>query len=501
MNRAVVRYAWPVLLTAAALGVRTLLNPWLHDVVPFATFYVSVTLTAILGGFRPGLLAIVLGTLAAVYFFIPPIHELWIASGEHAVMLALDVTVAFALVVLADRQRRAAAEAAEGRRMLEAVMEYVPEGLAILEAPDARVRTASRHGAELIGTVQESVIHKTLADFMASFFHADGKTPAQLEEMPGIRAIRHGEITADEEWIVKRPDGTTSVVLAGAAPIRDGKGRIRGAVVAARDITDRKRLQERLRESAKMESLGILAGGIAHDFNNLLTSILGHASLLTKDLAEGTTAWRYTQEISKAAEDAARLSRQMLAYSGHGRFLVEPLNLSECIRRLAPRIESSVPPIVQLRFDLAIDLPPIEADASQLCELILSLVRNGVEAIEPNAGLVTVATRLVPAEEVDVRTPLLREDIQPGTYVALDVSDTGSGMNEETVARMFDPFFTTKFPGRGLGLAVVQGVVRGHKGAILVYSAPGLGTTIRTLFPAGVRGPAGHNPQSRALSL
>src|SRR5262249_37499933 len=216
---------------------------------------------------------------------------------------------------------------------------------------------------------------------------------------------------------------------------------------------ERKRLEEKLCESAKLESLGVLAGGIAHYFNNLLTGVLGHASLLMNDLPGESTAWRSAQEISRAAERAARLSRQMLAYSGHGLVLVEPLDLSEYIRRLAPRIESSISKHVKLKFDLADDLPAIEADASQIQELISNLVFNGVEAMGPSAGRVTIATRLLTVDNLYIRAPLLHEEIQPGTYVALEVSDTGSGMDKETVARIFDPFFTTRFLGRGLGLA------------------------------------------------
>jgi PAS domain S-box-containing protein len=497
MNRAVLRYIWPILLTAVALGIRMLLDRWLGDRIPYVTFYLSVTLSAILAGAIPGFLAIVLGSLAAAYFFVQPRHDLALAGTEYPVVLALDAAVSVALVVLADLQRRAAAQAAEARRMLETVMEYIPEGLTILEAPDAKIRVISRHGAELLGGAPESFDRKTVGDYSSTFYHDDGKTPAQLEEMVALRAIRHGEIAKDAEWIVKRPDGGASVILSSAAPIRDKKGRITGAVVAWRDITERKRLEEKLRESTRLESLGVLAGGIAHDFNNLLTGVLGHASLLMGDLPEASTAWRFAREISKAAERAARLSRQMLAYSGRGRFLLESLDLSEYIRRLAPRIESSTCRHVQLKFDLADDLPAIEADASQIEELISNLVCNGVEAIGPSAGRITIATRLLSLDAPYIHPPLVHEEIDPGTYVALDVSDTGSGMDKETVARIFDPFFTTKFMGRGLGLAAAQGIVRGHKGAILVDSAPGQGTTISMLFP--VAGPLA--PRAELVAL
>jgi two-component system cell cycle sensor histidine kinase/response regulator CckA len=213
------------------------------------------------------------------------------------------------------------------------------------------------------------------------------------------------------------------------------------------------------------------------------------------DLPEGSTAWTSAQEIVTAGERAARLSRQMLAYSGRGRFLVKPLDLSAYIRTLAPKIESSVAKNVELKFDLADDLSVIEADASQIQELISTLIRNGVEAIGPDAGRVTIATRLLSLDRLYIHAPLVHEEIQPGTYVALEVSDTGSGMDNETIARIFDPFFTTKFMGRGLGLAAAQGIVHGHKGAILVYSAPGQGTTVSMLFPVAAPAALGAAPE------
>jgi PAS domain S-box-containing protein len=479
-----------------------LLNPWVGDMVPFAAFYISVTLSALLGGAIPGLLAIVLGALAACYFFIPPIHSLVIAGAAHAVMLAMDVAVALVLVLLATLQRRAAAKADEGRRMLEAVMGHIPEAVAILDA-EGRVTMASRHAAELLGREPAPLQPRALGDVVSRLWHPDGKTPARPEELPGSRAIRHGRATEDEEWIVYRTDGTASVVLSRAAPIRDGEGRITGAVVAARDITERKRLEEKLREKAKLESLGVLAGGIAHDFNNLLTSVLGHASMLMSDLPEKSAARQYVREIADAAQHAARLSGQMLAYSGRGRFLVGPLDLSGHVRQLTPEIRFPDSAHVQVKFDLANDLPPIQADASQIRELILNLVCNAVEAIGPKAGQVTIATRLLPVDGLAGRATAADDELPPGTYVALEVADTGPGMDKNTLDRMFEPFFTTKFPGRGLGLAAAMGIVRGHKGAILVDSAPGRGTTVRVLFPTATPsapGPhAGERPRQARL--
>jgi len=381
--------------------------------------------------------------------------------------------------------RRTAMEAEEGRRTLEALLEHTPEALAIADAPDARIRLVSRHAEELTGRKLGSLLNTTAGEQPSAWglYHADGKTLARPEELPLARAVRTGEITPDEEWVIRRPGGETVLVSGQAAPILDGQGHVTGALVTWRDISERKRLEQKLREGAKLESLGVLAGGVAHDFNNLLTGVLGNASLLEDALPEGSTIWSYAHNIAGAAEHASHLSQQMLAYSGHGRFVVELLDLSDYIRGTKPLVESSIPKHVKLALELEEHLPRIEADASQIQQVILNLAVNGAEAIPPPGGRLTIATRTVAVDELYIRSELL-EEIRPGTYVVLEVSDTGCGMDEETLARIFDPFFTTKFMGRGLGLAAVQGIVRGHKGAIRVDSAPGRGTTFRILFPA-----------------
>jgi signal transduction histidine kinase len=314
-------------------------------------------------------------------------------------------------------------------------------------------------------------------------YHSDGKTLARPEELPLSRAVLQGEITSDEEWVIKRPTGESLSILCNAAPIRDADGHITGGLIAWRDVSARKHLEEKLRERAKLESLGILAGGIAHDFNNLLTGILGNASLLLDELSEGVFSRTYAQAISDAAERAAKLTHQMLAYSGRGRFVVEPVNLSAYIRQTTALIDASIPKNVELRLDLSDDLPSIEADTGQLQQVLMNLVINAAEAIGPSGGRVTVGSSVQAIDNTYIQTLKTADNIKPGRYVVVEVSDNGCGMDEQTLARMFDPFFTTKFAGRGLGLAAVQGIVRGHKGAIKIYSTPGQGTIARVLFP------------------
>ena len=255
-------------------------------------------------------------------------------------------------------------------------------------------------------------------------------------------------------------------------------------VGAIRDITESKRLDDSLRQSAKLESLGVLAGGIAHDFNNLLTGILGNVSLAIEMVSDLNPVSRHLQDAIEASERAANLTKQMLAYAGKGRFLIEPIDISVLVREISALIRSSIPKHVTLRLDLQEMLPLVEADVTQLQQLIMNLVINGAEAIpEHRQGTVLVITR---SQEVDAQylaTLGGAADLGPGNYVVISVQDNGAGMDETTLSKIFDPFFTTKFTGRGLGLAAAAGIVRGHKGALKVFSTPGRGTTFRVLLP------------------
>jgi signal transduction histidine kinase/ActR/RegA family two-component response regulator len=250
-------------------------------------------------------------------------------------------------------------------------------------------------------------------------------------------------------------------------------------------IAERARSDEKLLQKQKLESLGILAGGVAHDFNNLLTGILGNASLALDYVPEGSPAARMLGDVVEASERAAHLTKQMLAYAGKGRFFVQSIDLSEVVREISHLIKSSIPKNAQIRLDLPERLPCIEADGSQIQQLVMNLVINAAEAIpEGETGNVVVTTRPQHVDESDLAQLGASGEIAPGEYVALEVHDTGVGMDEPTLSRIFDPFFTTKFAGRGLGLAATQGIVRGHKGLLKVYSMPGQGSTFKVLFPA-----------------
>lgn len=276
--------------------------------------------------------------------------------------------------------------------------------------------------------------------------------------------------------------------------IRRGRGgETAGILEINSDITEQRRVEEQLRHTQKLESLGVLAGGVAHDFNNLLTGILGSSSLVLDGMGPNHPNRPLLEEVMQAAERAADLTRQLLAYAGKGRFVMRTLDLSDLVREIAGLVQTSLPTQAQLRMQLAGDLPGIDADPGQLQQIVMNLVINAAEAISPEGGSVLVRTGVQEVDSHYISTmSSAGELLKPGAYVTLEVHDTGTGMDEATLAKIFDPFFTTKFAGRGLGLSAVLGIVRAHHGALKVYSKPGQGTTFKVLFPASL------NPVARS---
>ncbi len=259
----------------------------------------------------------------------------------------------------------------------------------------------------------------------------------------------------------------------------------------ARDINQRKQAEEeklalerQVQQAQKLESLGVLAGGIAHDFNNLLVGVLGNADLALLDMSPESPARGRILDIEVAAKRAADLTKQMLAYSGKGKFIVNYIDLQSLIEETVHLLDVSISKKVVIRYDFAESVPPIEADATQIRQILMNLVVNASEAIGNKSGVVSIRTGAMDCDQAYLDETCLDNDLPEGTYSYLEVSDTGSGIDDDTVPKIFDPFFTTKFTGRGLGLAAVLGIVRGHKGAIKVYSEPGKGTTFKALFPA-----------------
>ena len=264
-----------------------------------------------------------------------------------------------------------------------------------------------------------------------------------------------------------------------------------GILVIVTDITERKRaeeeqrrLQQQMQETQRLERLGVLAGGIAHDFNNILMTVLGNAALALRDLSPVSPARERLREIEKGARHAADLCRQLLGYSGRGRFVIEPIDLSELVEEMAHMLDVSISKKAVLKYGLSEGLPAVEADATQMRQIVMNLVTNASDAIGERSGVISIATGAMQGDRDYLSGTYLAEDLPEGIYVYMEVSDTGCGMNDAIRDRLFEPYFTTKSTGRGLGLAAVLGIVRGHRGAIKVYSEEGKGTTFKALLPA-----------------
>ncbi|MBL8793222.1 MAG: PAS domain S-box protein [Planctomycetia bacterium] len=295
----------------------------------------------------------------------------------------------------------------------------------------------------------------------------------------------------DEEYRIVRPDGGIRWIRDRGFPILDQTGQVYRIAGIAEDVTqrvqaeeDRRRLEARMQQSQKLESLGILAGGIAHDFNNLLTGVLGNVSLALGELPADAAARQPIQQIETAALRAADLTKQMLAYSGKGRFVIQPIDLSRLVEEMANLLLTVISKKAVMRFEFAPSLPSIRGDATQVRQVVMNLITNASDAIGDRSGVIALRTGLMHADEAYLADTDVKDRLQPGDYVYVEVEDTGCGMDDATLARIFDPFFTTKFVGRGLGLAAVLGIVRGHHGTIKVRTTAGRGSSFRVLFPS-----------------
>ena len=289
-------------------------------------------------------------------------------------------------------------------------------------------------------------------------------------------------------------DGNVEYVRTSMQPvIQDGD--IVGARGAMTNITEhvtgereRRRLLEQLRHGQKMESLGKLAGGIAHHFNNLLQGILGHTSLALEELPVHSETHDSIAEVQKIAERAANLSNQMLAFSGRGKFVVKTVDVGAFLSETEHLLRVTAGSSADLRIPLPRGLPKVRIDAGQVRQALVQLVANAVEACAGGEGVVALSASAQWCDAAYLATVTAQENLAEGEYVVINVEDTGHGMDDEAVTRAFEPFFSTRHTGRGLGLSMVIGVMRGHHGGVQIESAPGQGTTVRMLFPTGEGG-------------
>jgi PAS domain S-box-containing protein len=286
------------------------------------------------------------------------------------------------------------------------------------------------------------------------------------------------------ERTFRRKDGRTVEASASLSPVYNEAGELEGFLSVMQDVTERKALEEQLRQAQKMEAIGTLAGGIAHDFNNILVGILGYASLLQAELPRESPLQGDVEVIIRSARRAADLTQQLLSFARRSRPQEALVDLNALVEEVVALLRQTVDRRIEIVVDLEADLPPVKGDATQLQQVALNLGINACEAM-PEGGRLTFSTALVEVSEAEVgQDPAL----EPGPHILLEVVDTGVGMDERTLQRIFEPFFTTKEHGRGLGLATTYGIVRAHGGSIRVESAVGRGTAFRVLLPAaGVR--------------
>ncbi len=372
--------------------------------------------------------------------------------------------------VVAERQLE------RSEKLFRAIVEQSGDGIGLADY-SGRYTFVNKAMTDMFGYTMDEFLDMTVYDMLS---------PAARDvEYPKPKDKSSWEYTLE----LMRKDGTEFWAEVKVFPITMSGGDFALGVV--RDISQRRReekerlaLEAQIQKTQKLESLGILAGGIAHDFNNLLVGVLGNADLALHDLAPEAPARRSVRDIITAAERATELVRQMLAYAGKGKFLVEVLDLNAVVEEMTHLLDVSISKKAILRFDLNDEIPSIEADATQVRQVVMNLITNASDAIGDRSGVISIRTGAMECDKEYLAETYLDEDLAEGQYVYLEVSDTGHGMDDEIVHKVFDPFFSTKFAGRGLGLAAVLGIVRGHRGAVKVYSEEGKGTTFKVLFPA-----------------
>lgn len=378
-------------------------------------------------------------------------------------------------------RKKAHEELRETNEMFSLFMHHSPVYIYIkaVTSTESRVLQASENFQEMVGIKGSEMIGKTMTELFPEEFAAKITADDQA-------VIAKGEVLKIDEELGGRSYNTIKFPL-----VQGDKTLLAGFTI---DITERKQaeverqnMEKQLLHAQKLESLGVLAGGIAHDFNNILMAIIGNADLALMRINKESPATENLHRIEQAASRAADLAKQMLAYSGKGKFVVETIDLNILLKEMLHMLEVSISKKAVLRLNLHQPLPLVEADATQMRQIIMNLVINASEAIGDKSGVIAITTGCMDCDRNYLKDVWLDENLTNGLYVYLEIADSGCGMDIETLSKLFDPFFTTKFTGRGLGMAAVLGIVRGHKGAIKVYSEEKRGTTFKILIPASSR--------------
>lgn len=364
------------------------------------------------------------------------------------------------------------------RALMQTVFDLLPMWLYVKDK-DLRFLMINQKMADDNGVSRDIVDNRPISISA----HLSIEAQKTIEEMDR-KVISEGVMVEEPEFEFMDGLGRQNIVRRICMPFKDATGQIIGLVGLHDDITERKQTEEMLQQAQKLESLGVLAGGIAHDFNNLLVPIMGYTSLLLNKVTDNPALIKPLGHINKAAERAAELCREMLAYSGRGTFEKSPIDLNLAIQDNLELIGVSVPKKVELHYQLETNLPKVEADPIQINQVIMNLIINAAESMGENEGRITLSTGVDTLKNRESSNNFYSYvDDEVPEFAYLEVADTGQGMAKDVITKIFDPFFTTKFTGRGLGLAAVLGIVRGNHGALLVKSKPGQGTSFRLYLP------------------
>ncbi len=448
-------------LGIACLGlVASLLLRWTgNGVLPYAA---AIVASSVLFGFDAGIVSVALSSAFALIFTVEPNRRGWTQVGELAV---IGIGIVWAVETLHRRLRR-----------METILEGAGDATVVTDR-GGRVSFMTKRAEALLGLKPGQGYDRHLADLARFRDQGAGRDV----ELP-IQSVLHGQATAPvAQRLALVGAGPPVEVEETLAPLRDGSGAIAGAILTLRDTTRRREAEDQITRSQKMDALARLAGGVAGDFNNLLTVITGYGEMMRSELAPASPLRGFSDEIIFAADRAAAVTRQLMAFSRHQSGQLRVLDINAALSGM----ETMLKRLLGERIDLVILPGPgisrVRADQGQLEQMIVNLAMNSRDAM-PNGGKFVIETAPV---EVTAKTAVTTDGLEPGPYVQITVSDTGIGMDAETRSRLFEPFFTTKGQGKstGLGLSIVYGIVKQSGGDISVYSQPGAGTIFEIYLP------------------
>ena len=471
------RLLMALLVVLAAFVIRILFLAALGESLAYVTLYPAVAIAALLGGIGAGLLATILAALIAHVLIAP------LATGEDVLGLATFLVSSSIIFVMAEAVRSSqlrlasTAQARQDEERLHYFIERVPAAIAMFDT-NMRYLAASARWKSDFG-IQGDVIGR-------SHYEVFPEIPEHWKDVHR-RALAGAGERADQEAFM-RLDGSRQWLRWEIQPWYSGENTVGGITIFCEDLTEQKRIEEQLVQAQKMEIVGNLSGGVAHDFNNLLTAILGNSELLGEELKSRQDLSQIADNIGRAAERGAELTRRLLAFGRRQILRPAEIDCNQLLGGLHKLLRRTLRADIQIRTDFGPNLPPAFADPVQLETAVLNLALNSEDAM-PAGGRLTITTSTAP---LDGHYHNLHLDVPPGQYILIAVTDNGVGIAKDILGRVFEPFFTTKEVGKGsgLGLSMVYGFVKQSNGHVSIYSEPGLGTTVRIYLPQAAVGPA-----------